>query len=128
MSVETKQEAPSHSFERLVRQYKDVSGNPCSLEWLVRNEPEWAANQIRHRDALEKEKTEWKAIADKLAHALDGCRKRYVLTLGEITGDPDPSFDPPAPSAIDNINAVTLALAEYDMASKPNAELRNPQP
>lgn len=32
------------------RQYKDVAGNPCSLEWLVRNEPEWAANQIRHRD------------------------------------------------------------------------------
>lgn len=38
-----------------VRQYKDVSGNPCSLEWLVRNEPEWAANQIRHRDHLEEQ-------------------------------------------------------------------------
>lgn len=38
-----------------VRQYKDVSGNPCSLSWLVRNEPEWAANQIRNRDKLERE-------------------------------------------------------------------------
>jgi len=35
------------------RQYKDVSGNPCSLSWLVRNEPEWAVNQIHHRDRLE---------------------------------------------------------------------------
>ncbi len=35
------------------RQYKDVAGNPVTLDWLVRNEPEWAANQIRHRDALE---------------------------------------------------------------------------
>ena len=23
------------------------------LDWLVKNEPEWAANQIRHRDKLE---------------------------------------------------------------------------
>lgn len=37
------------------RQYKDVSGSPCSLSWLVRNEPEWAVNQIRHRDRLERE-------------------------------------------------------------------------
>lgn len=40
------------------RQYKDVAGNPCSLEWLVRNEPEWAANQIRNRDILEAENQE----------------------------------------------------------------------
>lgn len=37
------------------RQYKDVAGNPVTLDWLVRNEPEWAANQIRHRDKLESE-------------------------------------------------------------------------
>ena len=37
------------------RQYKDVSGNPCTLDWLVKNEPEWAANQIRHRDKIEAE-------------------------------------------------------------------------
>lgn len=35
-----------------LRQYKDAAGNPCSLDWLVKNEPEWAANQIRHRDKL----------------------------------------------------------------------------
>lgn len=37
------------------RQYKDVDGNPVTLEWLVRNDPEWAANQIRHRDKIEAE-------------------------------------------------------------------------
>ena len=35
------------------RQYKDVAGNPVTLDWLTRNEPEWAANQIRHRDTLQ---------------------------------------------------------------------------
>lgn len=38
------------------RQYYDFDGNPCSLDKLVRNEPEWAANQIRHRDELLKVK------------------------------------------------------------------------
>ena len=37
------------------RQYKDVAGNPVTLDWLVKNEPEWAANQIRHRDKIEGE-------------------------------------------------------------------------
>jgi hypothetical protein len=35
------------------RQYKDIAGNPVTLDWIVKNEPEWAANQIRHRDKLE---------------------------------------------------------------------------
>lgn len=49
------------------RQYKDVSGNPCTLDWLVKNEPEWAANQIRHRDKLEAEITDLKT---KLKYAI----------------------------------------------------------
>lgn len=49
------------------RQYKDVSGNPCSLDWLCRNEPEWAANQIRHRDTLEKELNQLKRTNAELA-------------------------------------------------------------
>lgn len=40
------------------RQYKDVAGNPVTLDWLVRNEPAWAANQIRHRDRIERERDE----------------------------------------------------------------------
>jgi len=49
------------------RQYKDVSGNPCSLWWLVKNEPEWAVNQIRHRDKLESERDESNEYARKLS-------------------------------------------------------------
>lgn len=75
---------------------------------------------------LERERNAWKDIAGKLARALDGCRKRYVLTLGEITGDPEPSFDPPAPSQLDNLHAVTLALAEYDILS--NTSVSGPHP
>lgn len=50
---------------RLVRQYKDVAGNPCSLEWLVRNEPEWAANQIRHRDKLDAENRKLREVVER---------------------------------------------------------------
>jgi hypothetical protein len=35
------------------RKYYDPQGAECSLVQLVRMEPEWAANQIRHRDQLE---------------------------------------------------------------------------
>lgn len=44
------------------RQYKDAFGTPCTLRWLVKNEPEWAANQIRHRDKLEAELKELDGI------------------------------------------------------------------
>jgi len=35
-----------------MRQYYDTDNNPITLSNLVRKEPEWAANQIRHRDFL----------------------------------------------------------------------------
>ena len=54
------------------RQYKDVSGNPCSLDWLVKNEPEWAANQIRHRDKIEAELTQARAALKPVADLLVG--------------------------------------------------------
>ena len=41
-----------------LRQYKDAQGACVRLERLVRDEPEWAANQIRHRDQIEQELNE----------------------------------------------------------------------
>ena len=37
--------------------YQKPDGTPCTLEWLVRNEPEWAANRIRvgHRHLRERD-------------------------------------------------------------------------
>jgi hypothetical protein len=70
-----------------VRQYKDVSGNPCSLSWLVRNEPEWAANQIRNRDKLERELNaanerikRMEEAGDSMANHIDGGLCRYGKT------------------------------------------------
>ena len=48
------------------RQYKDVAGNPVTLDWLVKHEPEWAANQIRHRDKLDIENA---LLVEELAKA-----------------------------------------------------------
>lgn len=52
------------------RQYKDSTGNPCSLRWLVNNEPEWAINQIIHRDKLESERDALQARVKRLEEAL----------------------------------------------------------
>jgi hypothetical protein len=54
------------------RQYKDVAGNPVTLDWLVKNEPEWAANQIRHRDKIESELAQARAALQPVADLLDG--------------------------------------------------------
>ena len=40
------------------RTYKDSDGNPVRLAKLCKDEPEWAANQILHRDKLERELAE----------------------------------------------------------------------
>lgn len=59
------------------RQYKDITGQPCSLEWLVKHEPEWASNQIRHRDKLSVELAEANEYARKLNIKLtDLCAER----------------------------------------------------
>lgn len=63
------------------RQYRDVSGEPCPLDWLVRNEPEWAANQIRHRDKLEDENTRLREWIQREGVITDTCT---YSVLGEI--------------------------------------------
>jgi hypothetical protein len=68
------------------RQYKDVAGNPVTLDWLVRNEPEWAANQIRHRDKLESElQQEKRDRAAACATLTKDCnlRGKYIRQLRE---------------------------------------------
>ena len=59
------------------RQYKDVSGNPCTLLWLVKNEPEWAENQIRHRDTLERELAAAKERIARLEDSLTSIREYW---------------------------------------------------
>ena len=68
------------------RQYKDASGNPCNLLWLVKNEPEWAENQIRHRDKLERELADAKARIARLEEAGDVMAGRLSI-LAEFRRD-----------------------------------------
>ena len=67
------------------RQYKDVAGNLVTLDWITRNEPEWAANQIRHRDTIEAELKELATIINEARdRALDeeACRPcRWLIEL-----------------------------------------------
>jgi hypothetical protein len=58
------------------RQYKDVAGNPVTLDWLVKNEPEWAANQIRHRDKLQAELDELRTASERLNEVVEGVASR----------------------------------------------------
>ena len=52
------------------RTYKDANGNNCPLLHLIKQEPEWAENQILHRDKLETELAEVTKERDALKHAL----------------------------------------------------------
>ena len=65
------------------RQYKDVAGNPCTLRWLVKNEPEWAENQIRHRDTLESELADASQVIGALTAKLDRANAR-ITKLEEV--------------------------------------------
>ena len=53
-------------------QYKDIAGNPVTLNQLVRLEPEWAANQIRHRDKLSCENERLRKWSEQAHAALQG--------------------------------------------------------
>jgi len=79
------------------RQYRDIKGNPCSLDTLCRKEPEWAANRIRANlsriAALESE------LADvrTLVSALNGLTGDIVITEHGVTlqdGGPHFGSDP----------------------------------
>lgn len=59
------------------RIYKDVAGDVVSLHWLVEHEPDWAVNQILHRDKIEHELAEMTNIAHK-------CRARENELLEEL--------------------------------------------
>jgi hypothetical protein len=56
---------------------------------------------------------DWEACAHQLAAALEGASKRHQITLSELLGVDEPTFDPPAPSRLDNIKAIGAALAAY---------------
>lgn len=43
---------PSDISEEQTENYQDIDGNPISLEQLVRKEPDWAANRIRHCNSI----------------------------------------------------------------------------
>jgi hypothetical protein len=53
------------------RQYFDEDGEPISLLKLIKAAPEWAENQIKHRDKLETELTAANQRAEKLQKQLD---------------------------------------------------------
>lgn len=67
------------------RQYKDAAGNPVTLGWLVRNEPEWAVNQIRHRDKLERELNDVKEQLANFEAQYCNAGESHAHTLEQLT-------------------------------------------
>jgi len=71
-------------FDNFMRQYNDMDGNPVTIDVLVRNHPEWAANQIRHRDQLERE-NERLLEREKMCETMDKAEKLALIrALQEI--------------------------------------------
>lgn len=59
------------------RVYRDITGQPCSLLWLVKHEPEWAENQIQHRDKLDSELQSAKARIEALESFAKSCANNW---------------------------------------------------
>jgi len=68
------------------RQYKDVAGNPVTLDWLVRNEPEWAANQIRHRDKLQADFDKQVSVTICQMQTIRELRGQYKRLHSQVAG------------------------------------------
>ena len=84
-------DAPIANKEEL-RQYKDAYGNPCDLLRLVKNEPGWAVNQIRHRDKLDSELAAANERVKKLEYALEfgvGSNRAKELMRIDHIGEPN---------------------------------------
>ena len=60
------------------RQYKDIDGNPIHLNKLCRREPEWAANQVRHRDKLKARLAALEEHMDGIKDYTEACNDRGI--------------------------------------------------
>ena len=73
-------------------------------------------NDIEQKVAnLQDAAAKWCKVAGELQLALVGCTARLRITLGELNQDP---VDIEAPSRLDNIKAISAALAAYEEATK----------
>ena len=84
--------------------YEKSDGTPCTLEWLVRHEPEWAASRIRiersERELLTAEVERKrlalenvKALAKRMRHKGDADNAGHLLRFCEQGGQPESVLD-----------------------------------
>ena len=91
----------------MTENYEKSDGTPCTLEWLVRNEPEWAASRIRVGAAAISERDEAraeverkrlalenvKALAKRMRHKGDADNAGHLLRFCEQGGQPESVLD-----------------------------------
>ena len=77
--------------------YRKPDGTPCTLEWLVRNEPEWAASRIRHTQPVIDKLTESLAAALAEVERLNAELGEAYAYILEATGTDMPTPKGPTP-------------------------------
>jgi len=65
------------------RIYQDANGNPCPLLHLIKQEPEWAENQILQRDKLERELAEEKEAYQQMEMMANKLHGEIVAVTAE---------------------------------------------
>lgn len=77
--------------------YFDIDGKPTTLERLCKDEPEWAANVIRHlrghRDRLQAELLESARLNEELRRAV-AAGDKFAASVSEALNMGDGSYRP----------------------------------
>ena len=69
--------------------YRDQDGTPCTLEWLVRHEPEWAASRIR----IERSERELLTAEVERLRAFEAAVVAYAAATQVIRADDVGDYD-----------------------------------
>lgn len=86
------------------REYYDYDGNPIDLNKLCRDEPSWAASQVRHRDSVQSQLERLRAAA------------------GDIMQYCNEAIDCPFCDVVDGEHGQGALCAELDAALNPGAK------
>ena len=72
-----------------------------------------AHDRICSQNPVAKELQEHKEAIKLLHDALQGTIKRHRMSISVILQEPEPQFQTPAPSALENLHQITAAMSAY---------------
>jgi chromosome segregation ATPase len=95
------------------REYQDSEGKPIGLLRLVKMEPEWACNQIRHRDQLESERDALQARVSELESEAEANAWKYNPAMAEAKMEQDAKRIDELQARVNRLEEALAAADKY---------------